>query len=840
MTSRVDTARVNPAMMSYTPAPQLLASAVVYIRDRERNPIKCRALLDTCATANLISESILKRLNIHVSKGALSVGMINDVNTESRGIVRVTMQSMHDNYRRDLTCLVIPVIADLIPSEVFPRETIELPSNVRLADPNFHLPRAVDLLIGSGLTLSLFSVGQINLSRENHDLYLQKTRLGWVVVGGVPSQAPKSTCYMTNLENQLNKFWAIEEVRESKKKSDEQIDCEAHFERTVSRDADGRYKVCLPFRKSNTRLGESRSIALKRLLSLERKFKRCVKKRVRASNRGVVFAETLHHTSAIEDPDDDGYYLPHHAVIKEASNTTKVRVVFDASAKTNNGISLNDALMVGPTIQDTLFSHLIRFRTYNYVVTADIEKMYRQLLLHGDDRRYQRFLWRVDGRIKTFQLNTFTFGVSPSSFLAIRVLQKLAEDERHVYPRAAEILTTHLYVDDLLSGADTIVEARAVRDEMIALLKRDGFSIRQWASNDERVINDLASNALHTNLVLNVDRSVKTLGITWNTRDDQMHYAVRSIEITQRLTKRNILSEIAKIFDPIGLLGPIILYAKRLLQDIWRSGLQWDESVPQDIYTEFCDASSIGYGACLYVRSSRKNETAIVRLACAKSRVAPLKPITIPRLELCGALVLAQLYREASAILNVTPNRVIFWCDSTIVLHWIKTPSHLLKTFIANRVTEIQNITGSNVWWYVQSEDNPADALSRGQLSHTFLRNKMWLTGPSWLVEDESEWPNEIMQTDIEITELKKTTCLIAATHDTGILTKYSFYSKLLRIIAYCLRFRRTIKSTGSLSASEIIEAEQRILRILQASQFANEIKELKLRGSTNKSKSPI
>ncbi|XP_011883668.1 PREDICTED: uncharacterized protein LOC105570827 [Vollenhovia emeryi] len=199
--------------------------------------------------------------------------MINDVNTESRGIVRITMQSTRDNCRRDLTCLVIPAIADLIHSEVFPRDTIKLPSNVRLAAPKFHLPRAVDLLIGSGLTLSLFSVGQINLSREDHDLYLQKTRLGWEVVGGVPSQVPSNpTRHMTNLENQLNKFWAIEEVREIKRKSDEQINCEAHFEGTVSRDAVGRYKVRLPFRKSNTRLGESRSIALKRLLSPERRF----------------------------------------------------------------------------------------------------------------------------------------------------------------------------------------------------------------------------------------------------------------------------------------------------------------------------------------------------------------------------------------------------------------------------------------------------------------------------------------------------------------------------------------------------------------------------------------
>lgn len=200
--------------------------------------------------------------------------------------------------------------------------------------------------------------------------------------------------------------------------------------------------------------------------------------------------------SIVEDVDDDGYYMPHHAVIKECSNTTKLRIVFDASAKTNNNISLNDILMVGPTIQSKLFSHLIRFRTYRFVISADIEKMYLQVLLHQDDKRFQRILWRKNNKIRTLQFNTLTFGVLSSPFLEIRVLHKLADDERHAFPRAVDILKEHLYVDDLLSGADSISEARAIRNELTALLSRGGFTIRQWASNDEHIINDLATSAL--------------------------------------------------------------------------------------------------------------------------------------------------------------------------------------------------------------------------------------------------------------------------------------------------------------------------------------------------------
>ncbi|XP_011858455.1 PREDICTED: uncharacterized protein LOC105556009 [Vollenhovia emeryi] len=453
--------------------------------------------------------------------------------------------------------------------------------------------------------------------------YICKTRLGWVVAGGTSGQnTTKTASYFTNLESQLSKFWTIEEIATDKPKSNEEIAMEIRFLNTVRRDSTGRYVVRLPFREANQRLGESRNIALKRLTSLERKLNANA---ILRSEYTQVMEEYLRlgHMSVVEISNDDGFYMPHHAVIKESSNTTKVRVVFDASAKTSSGVALNDILMVGPTIQDKLFAHVIRFRTYKVVITADIEKMYRQVLLHEDDRRYQRILWRRDGDITTFQLNTLTFGVASSPFLAIRTIQN-ADDECNAYPRAAEILKAHLYVDDLLTGADSIEEARAIRDEIIELLARGGFTIRQWASNEKNVIKDLADSEIHANFTVEIDRSLKTLGITWNTHTDKICYSTHPTKIAERLTKRSILSEIAKIFDPLGLLAPVVMCAKKLMQDVWRCGVHWDKSVPQRLHLMnqvsfdrrlliddykgiqvhgFCDASKVGYGACLYIRS---------------------------------------------------------------------------------------------------------------------------------------------------------------------------------------------------------------------------------------------
>jgi len=201
--------------------PQLMTSASVYIWDRKNKRIKCRVLLDTCATANFISEAMVKRLNARVVEHLLPVGAINEMNTVSRGMVRITIQSIHDDFCKELTCLTIPNITSLVPSEVFPRDSINLSSNIRLADPEFHLPRPVDLLIGSSATLSLLTVGQINIT--NQDIYIQKMRLGWIIADGRPRAAASksATCHLTKVyyknSGQWKKFrWSNQNPRRTK------------------------------------------------------------------------------------------------------------------------------------------------------------------------------------------------------------------------------------------------------------------------------------------------------------------------------------------------------------------------------------------------------------------------------------------------------------------------------------------------------------------------------------------------------------------------------------------------------------------------------------------------
>nr|XP_033204870.1 uncharacterized protein LOC117165663 [Bombus vancouverensis nearcticus] len=285
---------------------------------------------------------------------------------------------------------------------------------------------------------------------------------------------------------------------------------------------------------------------------------------------------------------DDGYFLPHHGVIKESSQTTKLRVVFDGSAPTTTGVSLNDVLHTGPKLQDDLFFILLRFRSHQYVITGDVEKMYRQFLVRPEDRKFQQILWRnSDGEVDTYQLNTVTFGLSAAPDLAIRCLKQLADDGGHRYPRAATVLQRDFYVDDVLTGVDRKVEARSWRTELTELLKLAGLNIRKWASNDRELLRGLSEQDINDKLLLGESQTFKTLGVVWNSFDDSILYSVKINSTASRITKRTISSEIAKIYDPLGLLAPVIVRAKMLLQRLWTLKIDWDKSLPADVHTEW-------------------------------------------------------------------------------------------------------------------------------------------------------------------------------------------------------------------------------------------------------------
>ncbi|XP_063988328.1 uncharacterized protein LOC135168255 [Diachasmimorpha longicaudata] len=849
-------------LVNNPPTDQIILSAMVNLMDKNNQPVTCRVLLDTASTANFITERLVRKLGIATEKYSVPVGALNGLSTNTNHLVTVKLQATNRRYEKEFRCLSIPEICGLIPTETIPREMFSIPAHVKLADPEFYKPRPVDMLLGSGPSLSLFTSGQYHLSNNGEpNIILQRTRLGWVVGGSASNNSNKKQVFVTNLTFDLTKFWEIEHGPENKPWSPEEKLAEEFFKKHYTRDSNGRAVVALPFKADSPHLGESKELALRRFRSLECRLDKnpALREQYRAVMKEYL---TLNHMSKASDIEIPGYYLPHHAVLKESSSTTKDRVVFDGSAKTSTGVSLNESLLVGPTIQDDIFSLIVRFRAHQYALTGDIEKMYRQFLICPEDRRFQRVLWRDEkDQIATYELNTVTFGLSAAPFLAIRCLQQLAQDEATHYPIASQILQRDMYVDDLLTGFDSLEEAIEARDQITQLLQKGGLNLRQWASNESKLLEGLAEEEINKKLQLDGDKTLKTLGIFWNSENDSINYTARQIEIAKTTTKRKILSEIAAIFDPLGLLGPIILKAKNIIQQLWSAKLDWDEPIPLYILTiwtdfcnqlslindlkferkiliknstrneihGFCDASETGFGACIYLKSIDALGNVKINLLCSKSRVAPLKSISIPRLELCGALILSNLCKSVHSSLSISIARTILWTDSMIVLHWIHTPPHTLKTFVQNRISEIQSLTQNAEWKHVSSGDNPADALSRGQLPIEFTQNELWTTGPVWLTLPEGQWPEQPMQAPVDDQEQRKITCLNSIV-DLSLFDKFKSFDELIRVFVYCYRFitkKQNRRWQGWVTLAELKETELYIIKLVQQQALGDEIRVL-------------
>lgn len=260
-------------------------------------------------------------------------------------------------------------------------------------------------MLGAETFWDMLCVGQIKLG--NKSPVLQKTLLGWIVSGSIKLKSynqqflcnlsatldSSSSCSGDTLDNQLKRFWSIEERFEKIPSSPEEVFCEEHFKQTMELDPLGRFMVKLPLKQPLNKLGDSREIAEYRFYSLERKLSKSPNLKSLYTDFISEYRRLGHMSLLPNNSISDGYFLPHHCILKDNSLTTKLRVVFDASCKTSTGISLNDIMMVGPTVQSDLCSVLVRFRKHNYVLSADIEKMYRQVLVHEDHRSLQRILW---------------------------------------------------------------------------------------------------------------------------------------------------------------------------------------------------------------------------------------------------------------------------------------------------------------------------------------------------------------------------------------------------------------------------------------------------------------
>ncbi|XP_018400225.1 PREDICTED: uncharacterized protein LOC108777761 [Cyphomyrmex costatus] len=499
----------------------LLATAIVEVQDNEGNFQECRAFLDPGSQSNFMTKELCERLCLHQQKNYMQIRGIDG--TTALTETYATIRSRINAFKVKLGFSVLPKITMNLSLTEINKRHLQIPSSITLADPSFHTPGQVDLLLGSTIFWELLCVGQIKL--EKNQPVAQKTKFGWIIAGPITFESNNMSIvsasmsfYSEKIEDQLERFWKVEESAICPGRTENNEECENEFVQTHRRNKDGRFEIRLPLSDSIERLGHSRDIAIKRLKSMERKFARSSDLRHRY-NEFMQEYERVGHMTEIKSNDnsESSLYLPHHAVLREDKSTTKLRVVFDASCPTSTGVALNDILRAGPTIQQELTSILLRFRQHRFVITADIKQMYRQILIQEDQRDLQRIVWRQDSNepIRDFRLNTVTYGVTSAPFLAVRCLHQLAIKYQDQYPDTSNVILNDFYVDDLLSGGDDVHTLQRIKHELTEILHSAGFQLHKWNTNESRERE--ASSEVKS---LPIGDEIKTLGVCWNITDD--------------------------------------------------------------------------------------------------------------------------------------------------------------------------------------------------------------------------------------------------------------------------------------------------------------------------------
>ncbi|GFW07331.1 integrase catalytic domain-containing protein [Trichonephila clavipes] len=542
------------------------------------------------------------------------------------------------------------------------------------------------------------------------------------------------------------------------------------------------------------------------------------------------------------------YYATHHGIYRPEKSTTKLRVVFNCSSLTDNGISLNDIQYNGGVIQEDLYAQMLRFRTYTYAFTADIKMMYRTILINPKQRNLQIIVWCESEHEspKIYELSTVTYGTVSAPYLAQRTLTQLSMDEEANFPIAASVLRNNLYMDDVLCVAATLEEAIVLRQQLKGILKSAGMELHKLCANHEKLSPDPEQNYNFATLT-----ETKTLGVSWKPNLDCFLIKVK-VCLDNSYTKRDVLSTIAKIFYPVGLMAPVISKAKIFLQSLWRSKLEWNDLLPAEEHREwqqflvsleninnieiprrilvafpevieihgFADASERCYGAAFYCKSKNLKSETLVRLITSKSTVAPIKSLTIPRLQLCAAVLLAKLVKRVVAALQLETAEVYLWSDSLIDLAWLRKEPMDLKTFVQNRVAKIQELYPNQLWRHVPSDQNPADLVSRGVDPDKLLQQKLWFNGPTFLSGDE-DYPNRTIncreKLDEYNSELKN--CVNEQIEN---------FQSVLNIHVRG-KFKGNInKVAGPLTTKEFEKAETYLVKKVQEQEFSSDINHLK------------
>lgn len=856
------------SMMASNQVSVLLATAIINVYGIHGLPISLRALIDQGSQSAFITENAVQMLSLPRKRIQATITGIGEQTKHANHSVQITITP---RVASSFTLLTNAVVLEKLSTTVHTDYEVNEWNHIKqlqLADPAFYEGNKVDILLGAAEYAKIIKNGLVK--GEEGAPIAQNTELGWIISGNSNKKTPaenisiRSMVSTAEVNEFLKKFWEINEISNQKQQTSEEKECEEHFNRTHRRLENGRYVVQLPLRDNKVELGQTKNMAVATFLQLEKKFARN-KDYFNQYKQFIDEYIELGHMVETNENAQDINYLPHHAVFKESS-TTKIRVVFDASRKSSNQKSLNDNLMVGPTIQPDMVTIMMRWRKHRIAFTADIEKMYRQILVHKEHTNLQRIIWRnaPNERLRDYKLVTVTYGTSCAPYLAIKTLNQLAFDEEKNSPDAAKIIRNDFYVDDVASGADNVEQAMQFQRELKETLASGGFNLRKWASNSPELLRAVPEYdrevKMHHDIIIDSSATIKTLGIKWNPSADTFEFKINTAD-KETGTKRELLSEIAALYDPLGWLAPVIIKAKILIQESWSTGIGWDEKLPVEIKNNwakiknelptiesikiprwintsgntqiqlhgFCDASESAYAAVIYIKTININGEINVSLLTAKTKVAPLKKdkITIPRLELCGATLLATLAQQVINAMQINIENVFLWCDSKVVLAWIKGNPNRWKSFVANRAIEINGKFKTNVWNYVQTKQNPADCASRGIFPAELKDFELWWNGPTWLhsVDTNTQESNTLNET----TNLEEKTIIVNNTCiQLSILPVMKSYFKLQTIMALCLRFihncRNKTKYKGQITALEYRNASNTIIRAIQREHFAKEI----------------
>ncbi|XP_053692049.1 uncharacterized protein LOC128740530 [Sabethes cyaneus] len=640
----------------------------------------------------------------------------------------------------------------------------------------------------------------------------------------------------------------------------------------------GRFETGLLFKYEAVRLPDSKAMARKRWECLERRMEKdevltsaLRAKMVEYVQKGYVRKLTEAELK-IRRPRE--WYLPVFPVYNP-NKPGKLRLVWDAAA-TVQGISLNSVLLKGPDQLVSLLSVLIQFREFRVAVCGDLREMFHQVSMRLEDQYCQLFYWKetsTKGMPDVYIMQVMTFGACCSPATAQYVKNTNAKLFEHEYPQAVDAIVNKHYVDDMLASVETEEEAVRLAHDVKRIHAVGGFEMRNWLSNSTTVLASLQEEATNEkNLGVGEENTTeKILGLWWNTTTDCFTFKISPrydqdlLSGSRRPTKREVLRTLMMMFDPLGFISHFLMYLKVLLQEIWRTSVEWDTPIEEPQFQKwlmwlkvlpevtnvqiprcyrlstslgsnvqmhtFVDASESGFAAIVYLRFEEGDlvETALVS---TKTRVAPLKFLSIPRSELQASILGVRLANSVAQSLSTKISERYFWTDSRDVLCWINSDHRRYSPFVAFRVSEILETTDAKQWRWVPTKQNVADEGTKWTRHPDLNPSSRWFQGPEFLRKCKADWPAtpRYGATDTELrahllTHAPATELVIDPQN-------FSTWTTMLRSTAYVFRYicnsKQMISTNqrkgGPLTQQELIRAETFLHRLAQQSEYADEI----------------